>query len=350
MISKEMIKFFSGLSGKELETYLQNHGHEISSKAKVTNATVEQLKEVIQSRKFSETGANRTCSYFGDKKVFACLKSKSVCKKPEMLYTRKVEQKVRRLNNKIISKGARVAKIYSIFFADSKYIEIQHRVKGEPLAIANFENFTESIIGRRVDPLIGDYSPEEKSKLSEALFKFNLDKQQKMLNASQDDYDKLFKSIEILANHEIPFYDCHSENVLLGEKGFTIIDINYQTALEEQKSGPVVKSNLDNLFRFLSPFSFATYFQFFLTDEQQKVLNNNNVEILKKLINAVSNNNVVCDFTHPKIQDIVYGMVGFENIAKSADYIFESQTKLRQARGLKPEPLIDKAIKSRKLL
>ena len=194
-----------------------------------------------------------------------------------------------------------------------------------------------------------NYTQEERAKLSEALYKYNLDKQQKMLNAPQEDYDKLFKTIQILANHGVQFYDCHGENVLIGEKGFTIIDINYQTALEERKCGPIAKSDLNNVFQFISPFSFAGTFQAFLTTEQQKVLYDNNVEILKKLVNAISNNNVVCNFTEPKIQNLFYGMIDFENVAKKAEYILESQTKLRTERKLPPEPLIEKAKNSRKL-
>lgn len=340
MVSREVIKFFSKLSGKELEAFLQNHANEIKELTGSANTAVEELKSVLQSGEFAEKGENRTCSFFGDKKVFACLKSNVPSKKPTILYTKKVEQQVRRLNNKLISKGARVAKIYSLFFADSKYIEVQQRIKGKPLAISNINNFSEAVVGRSIDVSLKAYTPEEKEKIGEALYKYNLTQQQKMLKTPQEYYDRLYKTVEILANHGIPFYDCHSENVLLGEKGFTIIDLNYQTALEERQYNGNVKSDLTNIFYFLNPFSFAGYYQFFFNEAQQQTLNNNNVEILKKLINAISNNKVVCDFDSFKIADIVYGMIGTENFSKNLKYVFESQNNLRAARGLPCEPLV----------
>ena len=73
--------------------------------------------------------------------------------------------------------------------------------------------------------------------IGEKLFNYNLGQQQNMINAPQDCYDKLYKTIEILSNHGIEFSDPHSENVLLGEKGFSLIDIDYESAVEIREKG-----------------------------------------------------------------------------------------------------------------
>ena len=87
-----------------------------------------------------------------------------------------------------------------------------------------------------------------------------------MINAPQECYDKLYKTIEILSNHGIEFSDPHSENVLLGEKGFSLIDIDYESAIENREKGNTVKpNNNNNIFNFLNPFSLLCkkYFKIF---------------------------------------------------------------------------------------
>ena len=255
MISKELIDFLNNISGEELdETLIDMASSKISKTAKITKGVVSELKGVIASDKYVSKGANKTCTVLGDKKVLACLKQKTPVKSASVESGKKLESKIRKLNNKVVSKGALVPKIYALFFADKKYIEIQQRIKGSPIAIFNFENFTETIIDEPLDPVIFNCSEEERLLIGEKLFNYNLGQQQNMINAPQECYDKLYKTIEILSNHGIEFSDPHSENVLLGEKGFSLIDIDYESAIENREKGNTVKpNNNNNIFNFLNP-------------------------------------------------------------------------------------------------
>ncbi len=342
MISKELIDFLNNISGEELdETLIDMASSKISKTAKITKGVVSELKGVIASDKYVSKGANKTCTFLGDKKVLACLKQKTPVKSASVESGKKLESKIRKLNNKVVSKGALVPKIYALFFADKKYIEIQQRIKGSPIAIFNFENFTETIIDEPLDPIIFNCSEEERLLIGEKLFNYNLGQQQNMINAPQDCYDKLYKTIEILSNHGIEFLDSHSENVLLGEKGFSLIDIDYESAIENREKGNTVKpNNNNNIFNFLNPFSYASSYDKFLTKEQVKILESNNVEILKKLVDAISNNNVIGQFNLYRIKQTVLSMLDEESLNKYADYIFASQTELRTKHNFKPDEFL----------
>ena len=57
------------------------------------------------------------------------------------MFVKNKANQIIRLNNKLVTGGARIARLYSIFYADKRYVEIQQAIKGEPIAINNLSNF-----------------------------------------------------------------------------------------------------------------------------------------------------------------------------------------------------------------
>ena len=104
----------------------------------------------------------------------------------------------------------------------------------------------------------------------------------------------------------------------------------------------VFSSEDNNIFNFLNPFSYASSYDKFLTKEQVKILETNNVEILKKLVDAISNNNVIGQFNLYRIKQTVLSMLDEESLNKYADYIFASQTELRTKHNFKPDEFLCK--------
>lgn len=344
MASKKLIEFFNNLDGKEVtnETF-----------ANSTNSTINELGELLKTNnKVASKGAFKTCSYFGNKQIFACLKSKTPCSSIDKFFYRNKTYQIKRINEKLISKGACIPRLYSIFFADKKYIEIQHRIAGSPVAICQLKNFSKKILGHSFDYFnfddkektqsVSEYIKfqKQKQKLADALFDYNLTQQYVMLSLPQKAYDKLFSTILMLNDRNVKLEDNHSENLLVGKKGFTFVDLNYKQ-ISTHSSGNVNKqSNTDCVRDLIFPFSFSCTFVKILSQEQLSILERNNVMILKHLIDAVSNNKIVVEGSNNNILNNCMGMTGISNFLDNASFIFESQTALRQQKKMVADPLI----------
>mgnify|MGYP003301261508 FL=1 len=333
---KELVDFFNNLNGKTLTP------EELEQLDNSTGGNVaKQMIEAIKGDQHTKSGAYKTCSFFGDAPVFAMLKSKQVCSKASQMFVKNKANQIIRLNNKLVTGGARIARLYSIFYADKRYVEIQQAIKGEPIAINNLSNFAKKVIGRRIDSYFTtDIDPLEKKKLGDALFEYNYNQQQLMLSLPQSAFDKLFKTYVLLNRRNIRVDDNHCENLLVGKKGFTLIDLDYGKMVEHNKDYKNKQTDNKVAHDFIFPFSYTSFYTPFLTMTQIKKLEDANVEILKRLIDAISNNKVVINAKKDMIDDVIFGMVGIDNAIDKANYLFQSQIELRQKQGLPPDGFV----------
>ncbi len=339
MANKQVVEYFNRLhSGSFATDKVAQVGTGLDEK------TAEELQQILQSSEYEAKGQYKTCSFFGDRKIFACLKSKNQYLPAEIQRFRDEAYNMIQLNNKLVSKGACVPKLYSIFFADKHYVEIQHRVYGKPLAIFKINFFSEEILGHAINP----NSPQsEKDIVGKQLFEYNLEQQKKLIKLPVEEYSKMLKTMLAFNDLGIYFYDNHCENILIGEKGLTIVDFDYMEALfqrrrmfENQGRTDVGKqfkrrSEVDIAECFIKPFSFARQHMFCLSPQQQQQLMKNDVEILKKLVDAISLNKIVVPADNPRF--VEYANVVFEGqFDQIAPYILSSQQQLRQQMGLAP--------------
>lgn len=320
MNNEELLKYFNNFNGKAWET--KKIVKEIKAKDKVKS---HELDLIIGKKLFNASGANKTCAYFGDQKVYAVLKSNTPYVPSYRQQVLDKNNRILGLNRELVNKGLCIPKLYSMFFADSNFIEVYERALGDVVAIAKLKNFVEKNCGITVD-----YNAVSSSvlqhKIGKAIYDFNLKQQNVMLNLPQEAFNKLFNTFYTLNEMGMRFEDTHSENVMVSNKGFTLVDLNYDKML--QKNNRV--NNEELVSNFFDPFSFATCYSKFLTDKQFNELNKNNLKILKKLIDAISSKNlVICD--KPLYLFNSAGEVcGVEAFINNFDYLFESQNILRK--------------------
>ena len=320
------------MTDEQLVKYLNNfNGRSTTSKKvieglrKIDKLRSKELNSIINKGVFNARGANKTCSYFGGQKVYAMLKSNSPStERYQKCKLQKVDG-IMRINRELINRGACVPKLYSIFFADENYIEIFERAKGDVLAVARLDSFVKKTCGVSLsgNKKCGAFL---KQKIGRKIYEHNLKQQNIAKNLPQECYDKLFNSLCIINDMDMAYDDTHSENVMVSEKGFTLVDLNYDAMLN--KNARVSDETLvKHLFE---PFSFATTYSEFLTKKQINELNKNNLIIAKKLINAVSNKGILINDSFNYLFDSVGQVVSMETMIDNFDDLFASQIALRK--------------------
>lgn len=313
--NEKLIMFFKTLNGKsvskdkietELVTQFHTHGEQI---ARMLSSDKDQNAE----------GTKKTCVYFGDKKVIACLKSFDKFNKTEQSVLNGRVKTIININNTLINDGASMPKLYAMFFSEGRRFEIHERAKGDIISVLNLEGF-----GNRIIRDVKNITPQEYKKLfGEKLFEHNFKQQKIMIELPQSKFDELFLTYQILNQNYFCDYDSHSENVLLDKSGFRIVDIDYDQML----FNTFKTTQFRTYENFLNPFRNATTYKQFLTPDQIAKLQENNIVILKKLINTATNHNLdlISNGGFEWVNNLGISFVGKENWEKYQTEILQSQ-------------------------
>ena len=297
----EVMNYFRKLAGKDVDS--QTIADELTA---ISLEDSDEFMSTFAGDSFHHAGANKTCTYFGDRLIYAMLKSKETAKVALDQFNVKYGAEIVDYNDSLIAEGACIAKVYSIFFADKKYVELQQRIKGEPVAINSLKK-VERAVASRVEGL----TEEEKIRvMGDEIYRFNHQQQELMKNLPQKAFDDLCKTILLLRDRKTRFYDNHCENILVGKDSFTLIDLNYQKMLTDYKTKTQKPDLYDCIEDFLTPFSLSSMLRKHLTVEQQKALDKNNYQIAKKLVKALQNNNVQINLTDYRINMPFQDMLG----------------------------------------
>ncbi len=314
--TKELVRYFNKLNGKSVQPTKIIDGLKNNF-----GCVDEQIEQIFSSDEDHDAeGTKKMCAYLGNKKVLAMLKSFIVFKPYDQECLNGKASAIIKENDRLMAQGAKIPKVHSLFFADGRYFELQNAAEGDIISVLNLENF-----GRRVLKTVDKISPKEYKELfKKSLFEYNLKQQKLMLNLPQEKFDELFNTYKILNDNFYGDYDSHSENVLVSEKGFMVVDIDY-----DQMIFNTTKRSLLSLYnKFLRPFSNATVHTNFLTNNQIETLQNNNVEILKKLVTTASNNNIALYNDDSFIKNTAPFIVGDKNWKNYCGYILEPQRDL----------------------
>lgn len=300
-----------------------------------------ELIRVIKNDGHSDEGVYRTfevAEKYGFK--VAVLKTKKIYSKCEQQFKLLEVDKNLELNRMLIGAGAKIAKMYAMFYADDRYIELQELILGKPLTYTNIEKLTLNALGY---VNFDDLTAEEKVKVDNEYFRYSLEMQQKLIKAPQSFFNDLLHTHMLFKKMGFVFDDAHAGNVLFGPNGFTLIDIDYSQVNEDMLKFFMRPTEAQTLQTFLYPFTNTTENHKFSSVEHKKVLQKNNQKIFKKLTDAISERNIVVDYNFltgetscDKNSCAMHyvNAIGLEDFAKNYKYILASQIKLRKKLGL----------------
>ena len=338
MSEEKLEQYFNKLKGRTFET-----SQNLAELEQLGGSFHKNLVDAIIDSNYFAMGREKTFSVVsgGDKKKsFAMLKSKKAYSKCEQQFGfTEIDDDIY-VNSLLRASGAQVPKLYSMFFADSKYIEIQELAKGEPIAYTNLNFLKQKVLG--CVP-IGNLTASEHKKISDELFRFNLGQQQKILSMPDEAFDKLLDTYLIFNKMGFLFDDSHAGNILIGKDGFTVVDVDYSLIMKGLRSGGYKPTQAESIESFVAPFTNSTLTPFleFLEPDQAEQLMFNNVEIFKKLSDAISRKNIVIDFdgNNSKLSfnscfNQFKNAIGKERFFMKYDYILGSQISLRETLGL----------------
>lgn len=296
-MKQEVIEYFNSINGKSL-TF--NEIAEGLKNIKGINA-----KNVLENLKSStpKKEGNFKGLYKLKKPRVAMLKSKRPVDECNLSVLNAINSDMLELNKMLLSRGAHVPKIYSIFFADSHYIEIQDLKKGKMVGFWNPHKYAES----KNTSLNEDRYNE--------MYSFNAKQQKLMLSLPQKAFDDLLNTHLILKDAGCKLDDCHSENVLVTKSGFTIVDLDYDYLLEQQRRKHPIAMDINTIIRnYLRTFTTANSYLGGFTMAQRLEIQNNNVKLLQKVIKAVENKGINFDFDY--FDSVLERMVGKGNMRR----------------------------------
>ncbi len=279
MEKEKLIKLFDYLNGR------QHSAETIKTEIATVNPNLgNEFYEKLNSETFDAHGGFKSCVYWGDKKVFAMLKSKTPYCREAIDETNKISNELLKLNRRFIAHDVLTPKIYSMFFADERYIEIQKRVVGEPIALIR----TSSLQTKSGEQIDDDYAYQK-------IYEHNINMQQTLLKAPQEQFNELFKSFVILNGFGFSVEDSHGENIMYGEKGFSIIDLNYYDYYQRETHYVYNEppSMTSCVYDFVKAFSYSNDSHFSLL--QQAKIKRNNIKVLSKLFAAVGSQHTGID-------------------------------------------------------
>lgn len=338
MSEEKLEQYFNKLKGKAIET-----SQDLSDLEELGGSFHKNLVQSVTDSNFMAMGKEKTFSVVSDSKktkCFAMLKSKKTYSKCEQQFGfNEIDDDIY-VNTLLRASGAQVPKLYSMFFADSKYIEIQELAQGKPIAYTNMNFLKHKVLG--CVPTYG-LTSEEQSKIAAELYSYNLGQQQKLLAMPDDAFDKLLNTYLVFKRMGFLFDDSHAGNILIGKNGFTVVDVDYSLIMQELRNGGYKPSDVDASESFVAPFTNSTLEQYlaFLEPDQKEQLRFNNVEIFKKLSDAISRRGILIDFDEKggrlsfnSCFNQFKNAIGKERFFMKYDYILGSQIKLREKFGL----------------
>lgn len=314
-MTSKLEEFFNSIKGKAL---LSETGDNV--KDKTAKSFYVALK--MSQKNYNAEGATKTCTFFScEKQNYALLKNKeTVVNQPQNIVDNSI-----RLNRFLISKGVSTPKLYTMFFADKKFYEVFDRGSGlqiylsvKKTVVKNALNLEENITSKNIK-----LTAEEIKKIGNYVFNYNLNNQQILLKLPQEAYDKLLTDLKLLVDLGFRYIDTNTGNVLVNKTGFCLIDIDYESALRCMRSdlemitgkkctdddvinriekyGFCINPRVSTIFKkdeeqlceaFLYPFISSRDFSTFLNNTQIETLKHNDVKILKKVVQAISNLNL----------------------------------------------------------
>lgn len=313
----KVIEIFNSYNGK-----VANKAELIAKLKRMPNGELNKVIDLINNDEAREAeGSHKMCVHFGDENCsYAFLKSFKKYSASDQQEINDLAETIIGENEKLISLGALIPEVKSLFCLDGHRIEVQESSKGDIIAVLNLEGFARRLLG--IDEL--DSPLKLRTEFKKQLFEHNLKQQKLMLKLPQEKFNDLYKTYQILNDNYYGDYDSHCENVLVSESGFMIVDIDYDLMILNN-----VKSDKKTLFsRFLRPFSNTTAYKQYLTNEQVELLERNNVEILKKLVNCASLDGLVLYNDARFITELGSRMVGEQNWKQYQGYILGSQSSL----------------------
>ncbi len=345
------------------------HG-DFVTKNKLKQATTPEEKEFFKAikksgKRHSHEGASKECTFFGKKGIeFALLKHKST--KAVKCGAQFDEDEVVRFNHWLISKGVNTPRLYTMFFADGNYFEVHEKAKGQESALVGYDNIISLALGggSNTNTTIINPTPLQKFAIGSYLYKFNLRTQKMLLNMPQEKFDDLFRQYQFLNNMGFRQLDTNSGNLMVNPNGFTIIDLDLKKNLAEITNELSMinerKSNLDDLIEFsnqgnifpnpylipntseeredtlsadfLFPFCSTRFYKHFLTEKQYDTLYKNDIKILTKAVNAITNNNCTFYIDDGKARNQV--LFCLNNKIDKYYQVCDSQVKLQQKRKI----------------
>ena len=338
MKQKLLEEYFNKLRGKSID--LNNVEPDIASLGEDIHTS---LIDVIKSSNYASMGGNKTFNVITDKNGtnnFAILKSKKKYAKCEQQFKLlEIDDNIK-INSILRSMGAKVPKLYTMFYADSNFIEIQELALGDPIAYSNVIFLKQKVLGGSSSP--SQLTTEEKEKVGKELYNYNVGQQQKILSLPDSAFDDLLQTYLLFGKMNFLMEDSHAGNVLVSDKGFTVIDVDYSSILHKLKFNDKPTS-LASCESFIAPFATSTLLTFkgLLTPNQFEQIRFNNIEIFKKLFDAISRKNIIINFdtvrnsfSYNSLISQLKNSLGSERFFMKYDYILDSQIKLYESKGL----------------
>lgn len=331
-------KYFRALRGKSLS--LEELPPELEELGESFHTN---LVEAIRSEKYKAMGRDKTFNTVSSSdqvQPFAVLKSKKIYSKCEQQFKlMEIDQNIY-TNTLLRASGAVVPKLYSMFYADNRYIEIQQLAQGKPIAYSNTKMLEQNALGY-IPESFNNLSSSERQAISQELFNYNIAQQQTIMSLPDEAFDKLLDTFFIFSRMGFVFDDAHGGNVLVGDNGFTVIDMDYSEIMKDLRSGRAANNKeQETVESFIAPFTTATnhVLAVYLTDPQFLELKKNNVAIFKRLTETISRRGIVIDFNENKEKPWIRGIldryrqaIGKKSFSLHHDEILESQIKLRES-------------------
>ena len=347
-MKKELESYFSSVGGRDVVT-----AEEQLNNGELIRNFLEQVRTVEQDA--VTNGADKDCVYYDG---LAILKTREVYKKPDL--TKQESYGMVQLANWLISQGVNTPKLHTVFYADKHYVEVFDKVRGGQIYLSSADAVLKGAFGKDYDcTKTKNFTPEQRKILSEYIYNYNMQSQLRLLAMPDSAYDHLVSAITTLVDTAFLNIDVNSGNVLFDGKEFALIDIDYRRTMEifiirlemltNKKCTPqdvINKLNQNhkvfNLFEYqgmrthneelaecaLFPFCTSRWFQNHLTPEQHKEFAFRDKLIIKRVVDALSRQNIPFNLKHGKCFDLLTET--FDGDMSTYAEVVESQVNMQR--------------------
>lgn len=294
-MKQKLINYFNSINGtsKTLEDIKQDTQGFTGASAKTI------IEKLSDNGNGDKIGSYKTCHFVNGEKLAILKTRKCYNKNSQSIICDRIKEMLK-VNSELLSAGAKLPKLYGVFFVNDRYVEMQQKILGEPIAIIREHEFF----------MEHDYHSFEGYN---KLYEYVIDKQKLMLSLPQKAFDDLFKTYLLFKKYNYRYDDSHSENVLVNKSGFSLIDIDYNEIIASSKNKiDIPPGNTSYVYDFIHPFSYGYNFNF--SDEQNENILKLNNDLLKKLLTSINKQKI--DFNKNSCGNLFNLMVGsnWENI------------------------------------